>query len=446
MSTPEPSPNEKFAALLQLEKVVRQSDSLPSLLMHIVNDTGSILPYTQAFVLLRSGKKQFQTKAASNIPIVDRSSAMIQWLEQLVGDISPTIRNTVTLFMEKDVAEHLRPDWAKYCPPYMLWITLRSFSGEKGVILLTTSQPWSDQHLLLCEHLSEVFGHALAFFLPSSGMIRKRFLQAKFVALLLLVLLVFSLIVKIPLTTTAPVEIVPEQPHPVTAPFNGVVKEVVVNPNQNVQKDDLVVILDDTELRNQVEIARMGQKIAEEELERARRSAFADAESKAQMAELQAQVRRKEAEVAFARDRLEKTRILAQTSGLVIGQPKAEWEGRPVTTGMSIIQVADPKRVQARIFLPIADAITLARGSTIKIFLDNDPMHPLSAELEWASYSPEMAPMGFYAYRIQARLSAEGQIPRIGLRGTATLFGQKSSLFYSIFRKPITFVRQTIGL
>ena len=36
--------------------------------------------------------------------------------------------------------------------------------------------------------------------------------------------------------------------------------------------------------------------------------------------------------------------------------------------------------------------------------------------------------------------------PRIGLRGTAKIFGEEVKLFFFLFRKPIIFVRQTLGL
>ena len=40
----------------------------------------------------------------------------------------------------------------------------------------------------------------------------------------------------------------------------------------------------------------------------------------------------------------------------------------------------------------------------------------------------------------------ENKLPRIGLRGTAKVYGSKVSLFYYLFRKPITFMRQLIGI
>ena len=56
-----------------------------------------------------------------------------------------------------------------------------------------------------------------------------------------------------------------------------------------------------------------------------------------------------------------------------------------------------------------------------------------------------MSPEEVLSYKIG--VSYEGEAPpRIGLRGTAKIYGSRVTLFYYLFRKPITFVRQLIGI
>ena len=50
------------------------------------------------------------------------------------------------------------------------------------------------------------------------------------------------------------------------------------------------------------------------------------------------------------------------------------------------------------------------------------------------------------AYRVTAQLVDTNNTPRIGLRGTAKIFGEEVRLFFYLFRKPVIFVRQTLGL
>ena len=37
-------------------------------------------------------------------------------------------------------------------------------------------------------------------------------------------------------------------------------------------------------------------------------------------------------------------------------------------------------------------------------------------------------------------------MPRIGLRGTARVYGPRTTMFYFLFRRPITAMRQLIGV
>jgi hypothetical protein len=56
-----------------------------------------------------------------------------------------------------------------------------------------------------------------------------------------------------------------------------------------------------------------------------------------------------------------------------------------------------------------------------------------------------LSPEEVLSYKISASFEGE-EIPRIGLRGTAKIYGSRVTLFYYLFRKPITFVRQLIGV
>jgi hypothetical protein len=56
-----------------------------------------------------------------------------------------------------------------------------------------------------------------------------------------------------------------------------------------------------------------------------------------------------------------------------------------------------------------------------------------------------LSPEEILSYKLGA--SFEGKKPpRIGLRGTAKVYGSRVFLFYYVLRKPITFVRQLIGI
>ena len=223
------------------------------------------------------------------------------------------------------------------------------------------------------------------------------------------------------------------------------VKRIVVNNNDDVKAKDLLVLLEDVDLINNFNLARQSLQIAEKELLRSRQFSFSNNEEKARLAELVAQVDLKKAEVASNSDRLNNSKIYTDRNGIAIVDKKNEWQGRPVSVGEKILTIADPKNVEFLVWLPVKDSLIIREQSEVKVFLDINPIKPLKGKLLRASYQPSLSPEEVLSYRVGVSYEGE-EPPRIGLRGTAKLYGSRVTLFYYLFRKPITFVRQLVGV
>ena len=74
------------------------------------------------------------------------------------------------------------------------------------------------------------------------------------------------------------------------------------------------------------------------------------------------------------------------------------------------------------------------------------PLKPLTASLTQTSYQATPSPEGISAYRIRGRFEGHAGIARIGLKGTAKLYGQRWPLAYLIFRRPLATLREWTGL
>jgi hypothetical protein len=70
----------------------------------------------------------------------------------------------------------------------------------------------------------------------------------------------------------------------------------------------------------------------------------------------------------------------------------------------------------------------------------------LHATLRQASYEATLSPSGLLGYRLKALFADGSRVPRIGLRGTAKVYGERVSLFYYLMRRPLAAVRQLLGL
>ena len=110
------------------------------------------------------------------------------------------------------------------------------------------------------------------------------------------------------------------------------------------------------------------------------------------------------------------------------------------------VTLADPGQVAVQIQLPVADAINLIPGAPIRIFLNIAPEKPIGGRLHQAAYEAQLTSDGILAFRLKALMDPHTPPPRIGLRGTAKIYGEKVSLFYFLFRRPMAFVRQFLGI
>ena len=78
--------------------------------------------------------------------------------------------------------------------------------------------------------------------------------------------------------------------------------------------------------------------------------------------------------------------------------------------------------------------------------MDVNPISPYKGKLLRSTYEPKLSPEEVLSYKLVSSFEVNKKIPRIGLRGTAKVYGSRVILFYYLFRKPITFVRQLIGV
>ena len=116
--------SEPLAALLGLERQLRQAGTLAQLGFAIVNQTRSCIPYTQA-VLLRGGGQTLRVVAASDIAGVDHTSPYVAWIERIARacaalDATPTQR----VLGPQDFDNALQADWAEMAPAHLLWLPL----------------------------------------------------------------------------------------------------------------------------------------------------------------------------------------------------------------------------------------------------------------------------------------------------------------------------------
>jgi len=225
-----------------------------------------------------------------------------------------------------------------------------------------------------------------------------------------------------------------------------VVDHFAVQPNDEVKDGQLLLELDSRAIKNRLDIAREALKVAAEEFRVVSQQAFFDEKSRGQQAVLKGRMDQKAAEVAYAQSLLERVQVVATRAGIAVFEDPNEWVGKPVSIGERLLEIADPAEVEIEIWLPVADAIALKLGTEVEFFLNIAPDAPLAAKLRQTSYQAAMSPGNVLGYRLKAEFADHKSVPRIGLRGTAKLYGTQVTLIYYLMRRPLAAARQFFGL
>ena len=250
------------------------------------------------------------------------------------------------------------------------------------------------------------------------------------------------------LSVLAPLEVDAKNPNVVTSPLNGVIEEVKIFPNDKIKKEQLIVQFDDVDFNNNYLVAKRTLDVTKAELFSTKQSSFLDPKLKSQISQLENQVKLREAELVFAEDQLNKTKIYANEDGIAIINNPNDWKGKPVSTGERIFLIANQNNIELKIMLPVSDAIFLEENAIVKAFFDNDPTNSWNGKIKYISYKPELTEQNILSYKIIADfndIKENGYVPSIGLRGTAKIYSKEVTLFFYLFRKPITSLRQWIG-
>lgn len=426
--------------LLTLEQEVRQAESLTALTPIICNRSRDIVEYTQAALAITSASGQIRISGFSDIAILDRTAPLVAWLEEQLKQVDADTE----IFQP---SEDERKVVADLIPENILILPLRSANkGDLGAFIVTRTLPFSDVDKSVLKHLASVYGHALAAHNNSPLWVRFRErLSGRRKWYLAAAALLVSLI-PMRLTAVAPAEIAAAEPFIVAAPMQGVVDSILVKPNEKVKKGTPLLQMVDVELKSTLEVAKRAFRIAEAELLRARQLAFSSRDDKAQLAELTAQVELKRAEMDFAQDQLSRATITAPNGGLIILDDPRKWQGRPVAAGEQVLKLAQPEFIDVEVMVPVTDAVTVSEGNRVDIFLDINPLKRYRGTVTRVPYQSSLNAAGVLAFAVRAKLETGAEMPRIGLRGTARVYGPRTTMFYFLFRRPITAMRQLIGV
>lgn len=440
-------------ALRDLSHRARQAESDRELGFLLVNDSLALAPFRQAALWL----DQEGVWSLSGVVQIDANVPYVQWLDAVARHLQSVGGDRVRPFTASDLPADLAAEWAHWWPVHALWLG-SSASGLAGAGIWVRDLAWSEGELTAMQEWSEVWWHAFAaLHRPRIARLRGwRTRLAKALAwqdglvwwrqrrLQVVAVLLAALFWPVRLTVLAPGELVPAHPLVIRAPLDGVIDVFHVQPNQQVKAQQALFSFDEIVIQSRLAVAMQALATAETDYRQTSQMALSDSKSKTQLGLLIGKVEERRAEIDALQEQLTRARVLAPQEGVVLMDDPSEWIGKPVATGERILRIATLDDVEVEAWVPLADAISLAVGDEVVLYLSASPLSPVSATLRYMAHDAVQRPDGSYAYRIRAALSGKTH-HRVGLKGTAKLHGGWAPVSYWVLRRPWATVRQYLG-
>jgi hypothetical protein len=439
----------KLSMLVQIEQHARQA-SFKELGFLMVNDTITLVPYQQA-AFWHEKHDGGKIATVSGVAEPDTGAPYILWLKKILKTLCHAPDAALFHLVNTDnLPEPLAKEWAEWFPAYGLWCPLYHKDKLLGGVLLGRRDPWQDNEVELLKIVFGCYGQCLAFYTESArpGILRRYLLPhpRKLVRNIVLAVLVIACL---PVRTSvlAPGEIIPLNPAPIRAPFDGVIETVAVEPNAPVHKGQKLFSLDLNALKAKSDIAEKALETAIAQYASTSQEAMNDQQAKSKLAMLQSKIDQQRIELAYNHTLLERAEVTSPIDGVAVFTDPVSLTGKPVSLGERVMLVAPPQGGMLEIQVPVADVVTFRQGADVLFFSNLRPDRPIPATLAFSSYSSNMTPEGVLSYAFRASThNNDGKELRLGLKGTAKIYGDRKPLAIWILRRPIAVIKQWLTL
>ena len=422
------------------------ADSLNALAFSMANDLYPLLQFHQALVFAQR-ESSLELLNVSGLSRPSEDSPYLVWLRRASRWIATQVPAGEPVWLTQETVDapaDIAEGWGEWWPSGVWCVPIQDSDEQRlGLLLLLLEQ---EPPAVLWQHLKGLVGTWAYCWAALTK--RKRFNRwrpSRKQLLLTAIVLGALLLLPVRQTALAPTEIVSRQAQIISSPIDGVIEKIEVRPNQPVDAGTLLFSLDETTLRSRAEVLGKEVAVADAELQAASQRAFDNPQSKSELTLLEGRSQQRRAELAAVTAQLKRTKVLSPRGGVAVFSDPNDWLGKPVVTGERIMQVADPTQPAMLIQLAVADAIALEPGAEVTLFLTAYPLTPLKGKILETSYQARPSDEGVVAYRLLASIDGAPEHARLGLHGTAKLYGGRVMLGYYLLRRPLATMRAWSG-
>lgn len=264
----------------------------------------------------------------------------------------------------------------------------------------------------------------------------------KRVAIILVVLAIILIPLLLPVENKVggKCEILAIQRHYARAKTEGILKTFIVQEGSKVKEGEIVAMLDDDPFQK-----RLREVLTRKDVLQANVVKFFGLGQMADYGIEQLRLKEVEAEIEFLRSELEKTKILAEGSGVVITPQPRFWErlGKPVAKGEELIEIGELDRLHLEVAVDEKDIKFVKVGQNILFLLNSLPEKSFEIKTKVIREKAEAMEAGNF-FIVEADLdSLEGPF-KPGMKGEAKVYTGKAPLGKVYLREMIEWFRMKI--
>ena len=253
-------------------------------------------------------------------------------------------------------------------------------------------------------------------------------------------------LIEVPQTLLVPVEIVSSDVFHVKAPIDGVVGEILVTPGQTVSETENLITLESEQIEAQLQIATAELERLQVQYEQEAMLSLTSEAARARAADVGGLLREKQEQIVFLDAQLARHTIRAGQGGMVVLPDAEALRGRPVATGETLVQIANPDALEAELWIPLSTALPVAPGDPVAVFLATRPLGTYPATITYSTTQAQLREDGTMGYRVRARMTDPTSGELLGQQGVARINLGETTLMMRIIRQPLVWLRQATGI
>lgn len=222
------------------------------------------------------------------------------------------------------------------------------------------------------------------------------------------------------------------------AAFDGLVESGFVEPGDMVEKDQVLAEIDGRTIRWELlgVSSERKQSLRQREIELADRNI-----PKTLLAELEN--RRLTAEEEVLKYKQDHLKVRSPISGVVLSGSLERAEAASVKTGQVLFEIGPIDPVKIEIAIPADDASQVKKGHPVTVWIEGQEDRPLESVIERIHPRSEIRD-ALNIFVAEIRFENPEETLRPGMKGVVRIDAEKRSLGWSLFHKPINYMRSRL--